>query len=113
MIRRHHAISLFQATQESEVLGRLCDLANESAIRLESIKSLLPGTLRQSVRPGPITGPEWCLLLETTATAAKIRQLLPALLAHLRSKGCEVNAIRIKVQKASTHPASLQPHSSR
>jgi hypothetical protein len=27
-----------------------------------------------------------------------MRQLLPALLAHLRSKGWEVNAIRLKVQ---------------
>ena len=95
------------------MLSRLCELANESAIRLESIKSLLPGTLRQSVRPGPITGPEWCLLLDTTAAAAKIRQLLPALQAHLRSKGCEVNAIRIKVQRTSTPPPSHQLHSPR
>ncbi|MCX8521909.1 MAG: DciA family protein [Rhodoferax sp.] len=108
MIRRHHAISLYQATQESEVLSRLCALANESTARLESIQSLLPGTLRHSVRPGPIEGPVWCLLLDTNAAAAKIRQLLPALLAHLRSKGWEVNAIRIKVQKANLHPPAHQ-----
>jgi len=98
MIRRNHAISLLQATQESETLSRLCDLADESAQRLKSIESLLPGALRRCVRPGPIDGPIWCLLLENNAAAAKIKQLLPALQAHLRSKGWEVNAIRLKVQ---------------
>lgn len=98
MIRRNHAITLLQATQESETLSRLCDLADESAQRLKSIESLLPTTLRHRVRPGPIEGPTWCLLLENNAAAAKIKQLLPALQAHLRTKGWEVNAIRLKVQ---------------
>jgi Dna[CI] antecedent, DciA len=98
MIRRKHAISLLQATQESETLSRLCDLADESARRLKSIESLLPSTLRHCVRPGPIEGPVWCLLLDNNAVAAKIKQLLPSLMAHLRSKGWEVNAIRLKVQ---------------
>jgi ethanolamine ammonia-lyase small subunit len=39
-------------------------------------------------------------LLDNVAVAAKIRQLLPALEAHLRSKGWEVNSIRLKVQMA-------------
>ena len=98
MIRRKHAISLLQATKESETLSRLCDLAAESAQRLKSIQSLIPISLRPCVHPGPIEGPVWCLLLDNNAAAAKIKQLLPALEAHLRSKGWEVNAIRLKVQ---------------
>ena len=98
MIRRNHAITLQQATKESETLSRLCDLAAESALRLKSIQSLIPGSLRACVHPGPIEGPVWCLLLDNNAAAAKIKQLLPALEAHLRSKGWEVNAIRLKVQ---------------
>lgn len=98
MIRRNHAITLLQATQDSETLNRLCELATESAQRLKSIESLLPGPLRSSVHPGPIDGPVWCLLLDSNAAAAKIKQLLPALEAHLRSKGWNVNAIRLKVQ---------------
>jgi hypothetical protein len=99
MIRRHHAITLLQATQESETLSRLCALASESAQRLKSIEPLLPWALRTSVHAGPIEGPVWCLLLDNNAAAAKIKQLLPALQAHLRSKGWEVNAIRLKVQR--------------
>ena len=98
MIRRNHAISLLQATQESETLSRLCDLAEESHQRLKSIEPLLPSSLRAGVRPGPIDGTVWCLLLNNNAVAAKIKQLLPALQAHLRSKGWEVSAIRLKVQ---------------
>jgi hypothetical protein len=98
MIRRNYAISLLQATQDSETLNRLCTLATESAQRLKSIQPLLPGPLRACVQPGPIEGAVWCLLLDNNAAAAKIKQLLPALEAHLRSKGWEVNAIRLKVQ---------------
>jgi hypothetical protein len=100
MIRRNHAITLLQATKDSETLSRLCDLATESAQRLQSIQSLIPISLRACVHPGPIEGPVWCLLLDNNAAAAKIKQLLPALEAHLRSKGWEVNAIRLKVQMA-------------
>ena len=100
MIRRHHAVTLLQATQQSETLSQLCNLASESALRLKSIESLLPGSLRAAVHPGPIEGPVWCLLLDNNAVAAKIKQLVPALQAHLRSKGWEVTAIRLKVQMA-------------
>jgi hypothetical protein len=98
MIRRTRAITLLQATQDSETLNRLCELASESSQRLKSIQSLMPPSLRASVHPGPIEGPVWCLLLDNNAAAAKIKQLLPSLQAHLRSKGWEVNAIRLKVQ---------------
>ncbi len=98
MNRRNHAITLLQATQESETLNRLCELARESAQRLKSIESLIPASLRSCVQAGPIEGPVWCLLLANNAAAAKIKQLLPALQAHLRSKGWEVTAIRLKVQ---------------
>lgn len=100
MIRRHHAITLQQATRDSETLNRLCELASESTQRLKSIQPLLPPSLRACVQAGPIEGPVWCLLLDNNAAAAKIKQLLPSLQAHLRSKGWEVNAIRLKVQMA-------------
>jgi hypothetical protein len=98
MIRRTRAITLLQATQDSETLNRLCALATESSQRLKSIQGLMPPSLRACVHPGPIEGAVWCLLLDNNAAAAKIKQLLPSLQAHLRSKGWEVNAIRLKVQ---------------
>lgn len=98
MHRRNHAISLLQATQESPTLARLSQLAAESAARLQSVEALIPVPLRSAILPGPIDGPQWCLILSNPAVAAKVRQLLPALQAHLRSKGWEVNSIRLKVQ---------------
>jgi hypothetical protein len=101
MNRRNHSITLLQATQDSPTLGRLAELAMDSTARLKSIQTLIPAALRAAVRAGPIDGPIWCLILDNNAVAAKIRQLLPALEAHLRSKGWEVNSIRLKVQIAS------------
>jgi hypothetical protein len=100
MNRRNHSVTLLQATQDSPTLARLADLAMESSARLKSVEKLIPATLRSAVKAGPIEGPVWCLLLDNNAAAAKIRQLLPSLESHLRSKGWEVNSIRIKVQMA-------------
>jgi len=98
MNRRHQAFTLLQATQDSPSLARLTALSDESVARLRSIQSLIPATLRAAVKAGPIEGPVWCLILDTNAAAAKIRQMLPAFESHLRSKGWEVNSIRLKVQ---------------
>jgi hypothetical protein len=98
LTRNHRAVSALQASRESPTLARLSDLATESAARLKSLDTVIPHTLRMAVQAGPIDGSEWCLLLDNNAVAAKLRQLLPAMQAHLRSKGWEVNSIRLKVQ---------------
>ncbi len=79
-------------------MARLTGLALESSARLKAIETLIPASLRTAVRAGPIEGSVWCLILDNNAIAAKIRQLLPALESHLRTKGWEVNSIRLKVQ---------------
>ena len=98
MNRRNHSITLLQATQDSPTLGRLAELAMDSTARLKSIETLIPAPLRSAVKAGPIEGSEWCLILDNNAVAAKIRQLLPALESHLRTKGWDVSSIRLKVQ---------------
>lgn len=102
MIRNHRAVTVLQATQESPTLARLTNMAMESSARLKSLESLIPRALRPAIKAGPIDGPVWCLLLDNNAVAAKVRQLLPAMEAHLRSKGWEVNSIRLKVQMTPT-----------
>lgn len=97
-MRRFQAIPLQQAALGTPTLARLMALGQESTARLKAIEALLPPALRPSVAPGPIDGPVWCLLVQGNAVAAKLRQLLPALEAHLRTKGHEVSAIRLKVQ---------------
>jgi len=98
MNRRNHSYTLLQATQDSPTLARLTGLAMESTARLKSVEALIPAPLRSAVRAGPIEGSVWCLILDNNAIAAKIRQLVPSLESHLRAKGWDVSAIRLKVQ---------------
>jgi ethanolamine ammonia-lyase small subunit len=53
--------------------------------------------LRSLIQSGGVEGDAWCLLVPNSAVAAKLRQTLPALCAHLRAKGWDVNTIRVKV----------------
>ena len=100
MNRRKHTVTLLQASQDSPTLAKLIDLNRESVARLKAVELLIPTALRPFVQAGPIEGSIWCLILANNAAAAKIRQLLPALTAHLRVKGWEVSSIRLKVQIA-------------
>jgi hypothetical protein len=98
MSNKKHAVTLLQASQNAPTLAKLIDLNRDSVARLKAIETLIPGSLRSAIKAGPIEGPVWCLILENNAAAAKIRQLLPTLAAHLRVKGWEINSIRLKVQ---------------
>lgn len=98
MNRRSHPVTLLQAADASPTLAKLAELARESGERLRAVESLIPAPLRPRVKAGPIEGSSWCLLVEGNAAAAKLRQVLPALQAHLCGRGWQVTAIRIKVQ---------------
>jgi hypothetical protein len=103
MNRRRYPVTLLQASQDSPSLARLMELTHDSAARLRAIETLIPGPLRPAVKAGPIEGQVWCLILDNNAAAAKIRQILPALESHLRTKGWDVNSIRLKVQITREH----------
>ena len=96
--RRHYAIPLHQAAEESPTLARLADRVRASSSRLAAIRPLLPGPLRSAVQAGPIDEGQWCLLVNSNAVAAKLRQFVPALQMHLEAQGLAVSGIRIKVQ---------------
>ena len=97
MPRLHQPVTLYQAAEASPTLARLAQLARESAERLRAIEPSIPAGLRASIRPGPIEGTTWCLLVDSSAAAAKLRQLLPLLQQKLISRGWEVTAIRLRV----------------
>ncbi|HSI55382.1 MAG: hypothetical protein ACAH21_08360 [Ramlibacter sp.] len=98
MNRRLHPIPVLQAAEDSPTLARLAQLARESRERLEAVELLIPAPLRSAVKAGPIEGPSWCLLVDSNAAAAKLRQVIPALVAQLCSRGWQVTSIRLKVQ---------------
>jgi hypothetical protein len=98
MNRRNYPISLQQAAQSSPTLAKLVAMTQDSSARLQAIQPLMPITLRKGVQAGPIEGSCWCLLVNSNAAAAKLRQLLPAFAAHLRVKGWDVTEIRLRVK---------------
>jgi hypothetical protein len=98
--RRLHPVTLQQAAEESPTLAKLAQLGRESAERLKAVEFLIPPALRSAIKAGPIEGSAWCLLVDSNAAAAKLRQVVPALIAHLCDRGWQVNAIRLKVQVA-------------
>ena len=98
MQHRSHSYTLLQASQNSPTLARLAELTLDSKNRLKSVEFLIPPGLRDFITSGPIEGPTWCLILGSSSAAAKLRQLLPAMAAHLRVKGWDVNVIRLKIQ---------------
>jgi hypothetical protein len=106
MRRSNTSFSLLQAIMESPSLARLVDLTAQSSACLRCVESLLPRALRPGVQAGPIEAQVWCLLVDSTAIAAKLRQLLPDLQARLAREGHDVTAIRIKVRSATNTGAS-------
>jgi hypothetical protein len=97
MNRRSQPFTLQEAAQEAPTLARLAQLARESVERLQAVEQLIPPPLRAAVKPGPIDGTTWCLLVDSNAAAAKLRQILPALQSKLSSRGWEVTSIRLRV----------------
>lgn len=91
------ALTLRQALDNSPALGRLAAQVEESSARLKAIESLIPESLRPSVKAGPIDGEVWCLLVNGSAAAAKMRQLAPLIQARLLGKGWKVTSIRLKI----------------
>ena len=98
MQRRHTAVTLLEATEAAPTLAKMAALARESQERLKAIENLLPPLLRKTITAGPIEGESWCLLIQSNAAAAKLRNFTPSLLAALRVKGWNVKSIRLKVQ---------------
>ncbi|RYF30834.1 MAG: hypothetical protein EOO23_04210 [Comamonadaceae bacterium] len=98
MNRILHPVTLQQAAADSPTLARLAELARDSGERLKAVELLIPVAMRSAVKAGPVDGPSWCLLVDSNAAAAKLRQVLPALQHCLRDRGWEVTSIRVKVQ---------------
>ena len=92
-----HTLAIGQALAGSEPLALLARRMRESQDRLAAIAPLLPLAMRNAVRAGPIDEAGWSLLASNNAVAAKLRQMLPALEAHLRTQGWNGPPLRVKL----------------
>ena len=89
--------SVTQIIDGATSLSQLQALARDGQNRLQAILPLLPVSMRSLVQSGGIEGESWCILVPNSAMAAKLRQFLPSLCAHLRTKGWNVQTITVKV----------------
>jgi hypothetical protein len=108
-VRLREAVSVVQAMHQAPSLAGLAQQAKQSAECLRLVTPLIPVSMLSGVQAGPlqqVTQPnterddhsiQWCLLAANSAVAAKLRQLSPALAAHLRTHGHDVQDIRIKI----------------
>lgn len=95
---RGRALPITRAVDESGSLAMLSALARESQSRLNALKRLLPPLLWAQLSAGPVEPGSWCVLVSNNAVAAKLRQWVPGMAAHLRTQGFDVQSIRIKVR---------------
>ncbi len=79
-------------------LAGLRDAAMASARMWEVAAPLLPAALAQGVRPGRWQRETWTLTASSSAVAAKLSQLKPALVDALQQQGYALQAIRIRVE---------------
>ena len=99
MIRRTTSFTLLQAADDSPTLAGLLARARDASERLKAVEELIPKDMRAAVQPGPADGDVWCVLVNGSAAAAKLRQLAPVIVAQLKAKGWNVATLRIKVQQ--------------
>jgi hypothetical protein len=96
---RGRSVSAAQAAMGSGTLGQLVRQAQQAQACLRELRSVLPPALLSLVQSGPIEGDLWTLLVSQPAAAAKIRQFVPALAAHVRTKGWPIQRIEVKIHR--------------
>jgi hypothetical protein len=96
---RGRAVSAAQAAMGSGLLGQLVRQAQAAQSCLAELRSVLPPALLAQVQSGPMEAGVWTLLVSQPAAAAKIRQFVPALAAHVRTKGWPVERIEVKIHR--------------
>ena len=92
-----HTQPIGRALAQSEPLAALTQRLRASQDRLDAVLPLLPPAMRPHVMAGPIDEAGWTLLATNNAVSAKLRQMLPALEAHLRSRGIAGPPTRVKM----------------
>jgi hypothetical protein len=96
--RPAQARSAAQALSDSTVLSGLLAGHRRAQACFVAVQSLLPGALRGQVRAGPIDAGIWTLFASHASAAAKLRQVLPTLLAAVATREPDITEIRVKIR---------------
>ena len=102
-----------------EVLAQSGELSafSRQARRLAELQQVLleavPTPLAKSTRVKSLRAGTLFLLADNSAVAAKLRQLAPTLLLHVRKREIEVTGIQVEVQVAAQQPGSSGTQSGR
>ncbi|MBL8328056.1 MAG: hypothetical protein JNJ71_04325 [Rubrivivax sp.] len=87
-----------EAIEASASLAGLLAGHRRATQLFQRILPSVPGPLRSQLRPGPIEGVCWTLLTENSASAAKLRQLLPDLLASTAQHDSAITELKLKIR---------------
>ncbi|HSI38154.1 MAG TPA: DciA family protein [Methylotenera sp.] len=71
-------------------------------------EAIAPDNLAQLSHASSIKNQQFTVIANNNAVAAKIKLFIPSLLIKLEKQGCEVTAIRVKVQVKSTPPTKTK-----
>lgn len=87
---------------ETALLAKARQLLRMQQVFIE----ITPPQLTKSSRLGPITNGTLIVFADNGAIAAKLKQLVPALLVKFQARDCEVTGIRVEVQP-KTHKQKM------
>ena len=95
----------FNALLNQPELKGLAAHSKETLVAQKIWLSIAPGNLGQLSHASSIKNQQLNLYASNNAVAAKIKLCIPSLLIQLEKQGCEVTAIRVKVQVKSSPQA--------
>jgi hypothetical protein len=91
----------FNALLSQPELTALNDHNREKQAAQKIWQAVAPDNLAQSSHATTIHNQQFTVFADNNAVAAKIKLSIPSLLIKLQNQGCEVTAIRVKVQVKS------------
>jgi hypothetical protein len=91
-------ITVRDAIDTSDMLRALMLRQRQSEDRLRVVCTVLSSELQCQVRAGGLDSDRWTLMADDSATAAKLRQLLPRLQAVLSAEGLAEPPVNIRVR---------------
>jgi hypothetical protein len=97
---RGKSVKVLKAAQSAPGLAQLIAQASRSRSQVDDLTGLVPALILKQIHSGPMESGNWILMLRSGASAAKLRQMGPAICAHLRSKGWDIQSITVRVIQA-------------